>query len=142
MDNEEIWKKVLNQTKYCRICHVHLTVDNIYKNTLKCSNYICKHCFNDKGKKYYETHKEHYVELHKKYYSTHKEIILVQQREYKKKYKKSHENKIREYSKKYYQQHVEKYRAYTQQRKHAKQQLFDMTDQEFIEYIRMNGYFQ
>ena len=131
MDNDKIWQKFLLQPRFCKDCNTTLTVNNITLSSIRHFGYVCTHCRSIRqrryNKDYRETHREQCKEWSERYTATHKE-------------------KLKERQKRYYQRHIEKFRAYTRlqsyRNQQAKQQLLSMSDEEFLQYIKAQGYLQ
>ena len=75
--------------------------------------YITQEDTKEYYKKYYQDHKEEYIQNRKQYYQDHKEEI----EQYQKKYHEDHKEELKQNQKKYYQDHKEQIKQYREDHK-------------------------
>jgi hypothetical protein len=114
------------EIKICCKCRRELPIGEYYKNKSRCDGLqkVCKSCFSEKNRKYYQENKERLAEKGRKYRQKNKEKIAEKGRKYyqqnkekRKEYRRKNKEKIAEKDRKYYQQNKEKYREYRQKNK-------------------------
>lgn len=103
----------MGETKVCKKCGRELPIEEFYRlKTMKDGHMnVCKECFMQQNKQYYQDNKEAKLEWQKQYYQEHKE----ERAEYMKQYRKDNREEILERKKQYRQEHKEERAEYQKQ---------------------------